>query len=282
MKWQLADLQEEHKSHHIPVTRCSSVVALALHGPAIRKVRNPSRQASNSHGYAYDPWSSWQVLNLQCYPDWHASLDVHDSAKHYVNGPEAFMVTLLGEYRDAQKRFEQIYRAITKLITPPIDFMFNSEVRDKLLFEDKDFTYSRRYFWAYQTLGLMNDSIKAMIDAYEDTFTEAVWEGTHKTLWPLLEQDSPRNVHYKKKMAALRAKFDQEIKNLRTLISENDDRRDEILGLKEELYKGTSILGGSWLLFFFFPSWHRIAHSLSRKSQISREHRGDDSTGPQH
>ncbi|OQO10770.1 hypothetical protein B0A48_04070 [Cryoendolithus antarcticus] len=241
MKWQLADQQDERKAGHIAVTRCSSVVALALTGPAIRKVRNPHRRAKNAFGFAYDPWSAWHVLNLQCYPDWHATMDIHDSTKHYVNGVEAFLTTLLGEYRDAQKRFEQIYKEITKLVTPPLDFIFNSDLRDTLLFEDSEFTYSRRYFWAYQTLGMMNDSIKLMVDAYEDTFTDDVWEGTHKTLWPLLEQNSSRNVYFKKKMASLRAKFEKEMVALRKIIEENDDRREEINGLKEELFKGTSI-----------------------------------------
>ncbi|KAK5113169.1 hypothetical protein LTR85_010987 [Meristemomyces frigidus] len=241
MRWQMADRQEQRGSHHIPVTRCSSVVALVLSGPPIQKIRNPARRANNSHGFAYDPWSSWQVVNLQCYPDWKASMDVHDSTKHYVNGPEAFLVTLLNEFRDSQRRYERIYEEITRLITPPLDFIFNSDIRDKLLFEDKDFTYARRYFWAYQTLGLMTDSIKAMIDAYEDTFTDEVWAGTHKTLWPLLEQHSPRNLYFKKKMAALRLKFEAEMKNLKKLMDENDERRDEIRGLKEDLFTGTSI-----------------------------------------
>ena len=241
MKWQLADQQEERSASHISITRCSSVVALALDGPAVRKVRNPSRQATNSHGFAYDPWSAWHVLNLQCYPDWNASLDVHETSNHYVNGVEAFLVTVLGELRDAQKRFEEIHKAIKVMIMPQLEFMFNSEIRDRLLFEDKDFTHSRRYFWAYQTLGLMNDSIRSMIDAVEDTFTEQVWLGTHKTLWPLLEQDSPRNMYFKKRMSTLRSKFEQEIVKLRTQIRENEERRRDVRSLKEELFTGTSL-----------------------------------------
>ncbi|KAK5717292.1 hypothetical protein LTR15_009185 [Elasticomyces elasticus] len=241
MKWQLADRQEERSASHISITRCSSVVALSLDGPAVRKVKNPSRQANNSHGYSYDPWSAWHLVNLQCYPDWHATLDVHDSTKHFVNGPEAFLATVLGELRDAQKRFEEIYKAITSLIMPPLEFMFDSDIRDRLLFEDKHFTYSRRYFWAYQTLGLMNDSIRAMIDAVEDTFTEHVWQGTHKTLWPLLESESARNLYFKKRLTSLRAKFETEVQNLRKQIDENEQRRREIRGLKEELFTGTSV-----------------------------------------
>ena len=244
MKWQLAERQEDRAQHHIPITRCSSVVTLALGRNPIRKVRNSGRREKNnsSYGYAYDPWAPWQVLNLQCYPDWKSSTDVHESNRNYINGPEAFMITLLGEYRDAQRRFEDIYRRITKLITPPLDFMFNASIRDALLFEDGAFTYSRRYFWAFQTLGIINDSIKSMIDAYESTFSDAVFQGTHKTLWPLLDGGSPRNTFYKQRMASLQRQFTVEMTNLRTLIHENNERRAEIRSLRDQLFSGTSVL----------------------------------------
>lgn len=241
MAWQLADRQEERAEHHIAITRCSSVIALHLGGKPIKRIRNRSRRASGNYGFIYDPFAAWQVLNIQCYPDWQCSLDVHDSTKHYVNGVEAFMVTILGEFQDAQRRFEGIYHKITRLITPPLDFMFNDEVREKLLFEDANFTFTRRYFWAAQTLGIVNESIKAMIDAYEDNFTEEVWLGTHKTLWLLEEHDSARNLYFRKKMSALRAKFQAQIRSLGKLIVEIDARRNEIRTLREELFVGTSI-----------------------------------------
>jgi hypothetical protein len=62
--------------------------------------------------------------------------------------------------------------------------MFNSDLRDELLFEDDSFTYSRRYFWANQTLAIINDEIHAMITAYKETFTDEVWTGQHKYIWP--------------------------------------------------------------------------------------------------
>ncbi|KAF7189429.1 hypothetical protein HII31_09274 [Pseudocercospora fuligena] len=243
MDWQMADRgnQQSEGSYHVHITRCSSAVALSLSGNPIKKVKNNSRRALNSHGYVYDPFAAWEVLNVQCYPDWKARTDVHDSTKHYVNGVEAFLVTLLGEFRDAQDRFESIYKEVTKLITPPLTFMFDRDVRDKLQFEDEHYTYSRRYFWAYQTLGIMNDSIRAIVDAFEDTFTEDVWEGKHRTLWPLLEENSQRSQYYKKKMAGLRKKFEIEMNNFRVLMKENHERRVEIRGLREELFTGTSI-----------------------------------------
>jgi hypothetical protein len=241
MTWQESDQERVRNPNHIPISRCSSIVALSLIGEPIRKLRNSARRAKTKYGYVYSPWSPWQVLNIQCYPDWKSNTDTHESSNHYVNGPEAFLTTLLTEYKDAQKRFEEISQRVTQLITPAADFMFNSELRDKLLFEDDEFTYSRRYFWAFQTLGSMNQSIKAMIDAYEDTFTAEVWDGRHKTLWPLAEENG-RNAYWKKRMGSLKKDFEFEIDALKTIMEENDDRRKEIRNLRDNLFSGTSVL----------------------------------------
>jgi hypothetical protein len=120
--------------------------------------------------------------------------------------------------------------------------MFNLDLRDKLLFEDSDFTYSRRYFWAFQTLGTMNQSIKAMIDAYEDTLTKDVWEGRHKILWPLEEDNSQRNTYWKKRMALLKKDFEAEIHALTTIMSVNNGRQKEVKSLRDNLFSGTSVL----------------------------------------
>jgi CorA-like Mg2+ transporter protein len=120
--------------------------------------------------------------------------------------------------------------------------MFNDGLRDKLLFEDKDFTYSRRYFWAFQTLGTMNQSIKAMVDAYEDTFTESVWEGKHPTLWPLTGESSGRNTYWLKKMSLMKKDFGHEVDRLKGLVDENESLRKEIRDLRENLFSGTSVL----------------------------------------
>src|SRR5271154_2999149 len=103
--------------------------------------------------------------------------------------------------------------------------MFNSGLRDRLLFEDKDFTYSRRYFWAFQTLGTINQSIKAMVDAYEETFTEIVWEGRHETLWPLSEENSARNAYWRKRMLSLKKDFGYEVQRLKVLMNKNEGLR---------------------------------------------------------
>lgn len=168
---------------------------------------------------------------------------IHADISHLiVNGVEAFLVTVLGEYKDAEKRFDDICKQISRLITPPLDFMFQSGLRDKLLFEDDNYTYSKRYFWALQTLGIMIDSMTAMVDAYEDHFTDDVWEGRHRTLWPLLDPDSLRNKYYRKKMSTVRDKFELQVSRIRKLIKEYDNKRTEINRLRDQLFSGTSVM----------------------------------------
>ncbi|KAG9238885.1 hypothetical protein BJ875DRAFT_449779 [Amylocarpus encephaloides] len=241
MSWQEFDKSFKRKEGHIQISRCSSVVALVLVGEPIKKIKNAARRAKTQYGYVYSPWSPWHVLNIECYPDWKSNTGSHDSTKHYVNGPEAFLNTLLVEFKDAEKRFEDLCTRIGKLVTPPADIMFNADLRDKLIFEDREFTYSRRYFWAFQTLATMNQGIKAMVDAYEETFTEVVWTGRHTTIWPLSD-DSARDNYFKKRLAYLKMDFEHVIKKLKNLLHENDRRRDEIKDLRDNLFSGTSVL----------------------------------------
>ena len=120
MDWQTADEELHELEGHLPVSRCSSVVALQLAGGPMAQVRNRGRRVRRMLGDVYDPFSPWRVLSMQCYPDWKSSVDSHDSTKHYVNGPEAFLVTLRAEYRDAQKRLKEVYNRISNLVRSPV------------------------------------------------------------------------------------------------------------------------------------------------------------------
>lgn len=240
MQWQRADKNKGAADTHIPLSRCGAVVALALYDEKPRRIRNRGRRAKTKYGWVQDIWSPWQVLQLECFPDWRATPDTFESGHRYLNGPEAFLHALLTEYRDARKRYDEIYKRITELITPALGFIFDAELRDQRLFEDKTFTWTRRYFYAHQTLGNINDSIKAMIDSFEDTFTDEVWEGKSKTLWPLFEE-SPRNDHWKRRLRMLRLQFEREMKELRIIQRENNERRHEIESLQDHLFSGTSI-----------------------------------------
>jgi hypothetical protein len=79
-----------------------------------------------------------------------------------------------------------------------------------------------------------------MVDSFEDTFIDEVWEGKSKTLWPLFEE-SPRNDYWKRRLRLLRLQFEHEMKELRILQRENNERRHEIESLQDHLFSGTSI-----------------------------------------
>lgn len=86
--------------------------------------------------------------------------------------------------------------------------MFNRATRDRLLFEDDEFTCSRKYFWAYQSLGIMNEDIREMITAYKSTFTDSIWNGKNKIIWPGDQSISPRFSNWRKRMLVLRKEIE--------------------------------------------------------------------------
>ena len=242
MRWQRADENLTDAEQHIPVSRCSSVIALSLDDSPMAQIRNKARRQERKYGDVYDPFSPWHLLSMQAYPDLESSIDTHKSSRHYVNGPEAFLATLRTEYKDAQKRLRAVYRRISDLVATPPDFMFREAVRDRLLFEDDDFTYSRRYFWAYQSLGIMNEDIQEMITAYRHTFTDNVWKGSDKIIWPGEETTSSRFAHWRRRMTNIRRDIEREVQGLELINQLNEEKRKEIKSLRDNLFSGTSVL----------------------------------------
>ena len=120
--------------------------------------------------------------------------------------------------------------------------MFKQAVRDRLLFEDDEFTFSRRYFWTHQTLGIMNEDIQEMINAYRDCFKERVWNGSDKIVWPGDENTSSRYANWRKRMRYLRQDIEYELRQLEKIIHLNEVKMKEIKGLRDNLFSGTSVL----------------------------------------
>lgn len=117
--WQRSDNWKRNESRkidtkeHIPLSTCTSVLALSLSGQPIQILRD-SRKRRN--GAVYSIWSPWQVLNIRCYPDHHSTFEFEP--QEFATGPEAFLARLLAEFRDAQRRFDDIHAKIQKLIYP--------------------------------------------------------------------------------------------------------------------------------------------------------------------
>lgn len=120
MTWQKADADSDESKTHVPLSRCSSVIALSLGGGPASQVKNKGRRVDQKNGDVFDPFAPWRVLSIQAYPDWKSSIDSHDSTKHYVNGPEAFLVTLKAEFKDVWKRMLEVHNRISELVKTPV------------------------------------------------------------------------------------------------------------------------------------------------------------------
>ncbi|KAI1853791.1 hypothetical protein JX265_003875 [Neoarthrinium moseri] len=244
--WQKYDHRpaDTRAADHIDICECSSVLALSLSGEPVRTLeRRRRRRAKAEVGNIYSTFAPWQLLNIQCVADDEHVMRNEDSRKVFYNGPYAFLDSLAMEYRDAVKRNIALNDLISKLITPPVTFMFDVRLRDKLLFEDKHFTYSRRYFWAYNTLAVINDGIKSMINAYTETFTKDFWAGRHPTLFPHPDaaQGSPEFQLYVAKLRPLRQELEAAVAMLHQVYEMNEGTRQEIRSLRDQLFSGSSV-----------------------------------------
>lgn len=132
MQFQKSDRDLRSTLTHIPIASCSSVVALSLSGEPTRTLRSRSRRKKQTVGRVFDPFASYRCVGIQCFPDWKSSVDYHEMNRHYTCGPEAFLVTLLHEFRDAKKRFLEINKRIVAMATPPV-FLHLSLIRATLI-----------------------------------------------------------------------------------------------------------------------------------------------------
>ncbi|KAF9873510.1 GTPase-activator protein for ras-like GTPase containing protein [Colletotrichum karsti] len=243
--WQKYDNRppDKRSRDHIDIAECSSILALSLSGQPRQSVKQTRRREGPQEGFLFDTFAPWHLLSIQSFPDDEHTLrgGETEGRKNFPSGPYAFMDALVTEYRDATKRNLALHARIAKLITPPTEFMFDARLRDKLLFEDKHFTYIRRYFWAYNTLGVVNEGLRAMLAAYHDNFPDDFWEGRHPTLWPHPAPDSPEGKSYRDKMALLRLDLERACRDLEAVHRKNAQTRKEIENLRDQLFSGSSI-----------------------------------------
>ena len=116
--WKRNESRNTVTKERIPISSCTSVLALSLSGQPIPILPGQKSKHGRERGMGatYSIWSPWQVLNIQCYPDHHSTFEYEP--RDFATGPEAFLARLLAEFRDAQRRFEDIHAKIKELIYP--------------------------------------------------------------------------------------------------------------------------------------------------------------------
>jgi hypothetical protein len=120
--WQTFDTEQSDAEERIPISSCSSVVALSLLGDPIRYVEKVVSGRVRKYP-VYDPFAPWQLLVLNFFPDLHTTPDVFTMRSGIANGPEAFLRAVLAQYCDAQKRFAAITSQIINLTTLGVSFL---------------------------------------------------------------------------------------------------------------------------------------------------------------
>lgn len=78
MAWQKVDKASGGSETHVPISKCSSIIASSLEAMPIAKIRHKCRRKpfGRREGDIYDPSSPWHVLSMQAWPNW-KSLSIH-------------------------------------------------------------------------------------------------------------------------------------------------------------------------------------------------------------
>ena len=80
------------------------------------------------------------------------------------------------------------------------------------------------------------------MDAYNDTFTDKVWNVHYSTLWQAANEDEPQAKQWTKRMGYLRKQLNAEMDEFERENERIADTRKEIRQLRDQLFSGTSVL----------------------------------------
>ncbi|EMD86036.1 hypothetical protein COCC4DRAFT_63997 [Bipolaris maydis ATCC 48331] len=130
---------------HLRICRGSSSVALSF---------------SDTEGANTAAALPWRLLILSCDRE-------HSLSKKIKNGVEAFFWGINSELRKVRRRLLNMATQISSICVPPDEFLFNNEMQKSLAFENESLSNSQTYFWALQSLRLINECITWIIREWD-------------------------------------------------------------------------------------------------------------------
>lgn len=80
-----------------------------------------------------------------------------------------------------------------------------------------------------------------MINAYKRTFSDRFWLGKEPSLWPHPDPDSVEGQNYAAHLGRPRCELEWSMEDLRCLIRSNNELRQQIETLREQLFSGSSV-----------------------------------------
>ncbi|KAF2440099.1 hypothetical protein P171DRAFT_118412 [Karstenula rhodostoma CBS 690.94] len=240
MEWQPHD-EDVHAITKIRLSQCNTVVALTLFdGIEWESEKSEIREYYASRIRPNRPSSTWQVLNLQCFPDWKATTDAFENDHGILHGVEAFFTAVLSEFQDAKNRFWEVHNAIARLVTPSHGFIFRESLRDERLFDDASFVWTRQCFWALHVLAMIDKPISEMLKMATilPSLPYLRLPSMPKGAMAMQQCISPSD----KRLQIILGQINTASQDLEAIIKQNAALKTQIQSLQSTLFNGTSVL----------------------------------------
>ncbi|EUC42382.1 hypothetical protein COCMIDRAFT_8028 [Bipolaris oryzae ATCC 44560] len=161
------------------------------------------------------------------------------------NGVEAFCWGINSELTNVRRRLREVADQIFSVAVPSDDFLFDSEVRESLLFENKDFSNSQTYFWALHSLRLVSECIASIIRSW-DLYNKESFLNLLNTGDDGISHTSPSSDGEAAATGAASVPCLDEIQKQMTqlagMIKDNNAQQEDIRALRDGLFSASSVL----------------------------------------
>ncbi|KAF1971535.1 hypothetical protein BU23DRAFT_175457 [Bimuria novae-zelandiae CBS 107.79] len=184
-----------------------------------------------------DTFRPWNILVLPAMPrlrNWREDQPLKDT--RFANSAEAWAWAIWNEHNLAYDEMYNLFSNISDKVSPPKDFMYNLNHIDKLIFDDENYTKSKLYFWAYQSLEIIQSKVMTIIRRWIQ-------------YRPHLEPTQLGRVGKRGRMALHIARMqrliddmDACIEDFRDFVKDCKAKQHEIAALRDGLFNGSAVL----------------------------------------
>ncbi|KAF2875134.1 hypothetical protein BDV95DRAFT_603900 [Massariosphaeria phaeospora] len=185
------------------------------------------------------PFQPWQILVIPAIPSSRSWSQHRILPKtQFANALEAWLWIIWFEHRKVWADMTDLFRNISNKVSPPYDFMFDLSHIDKLIFDDAKYTKSKLYFWAYQSLEMIQSEMMRIIRRWEAYRPEALQAPIGLSKSP----DEAASQIFAKRIQGLAEDMDACIQEFRELIEDCKTKQREIAALRDGLFNGSAVL----------------------------------------
>ncbi|KAF2807142.1 uncharacterized protein BDZ99DRAFT_573034 [Mytilinidion resinicola] len=187
----------------------------------------------------YAPFRPWSILVVPAVPDLRLWREHRlETDVRLANASEAWIWIIAAEHKYVFDHMMSLFQKISDKVSPPRDFMFNLDYIEKLLFDDEKYTKSKLYFWAYQSLEMIQSTLKEIIERWEIYCSHTDLFDFRKEAQP----SSEKATHYAARIEQVSNRMDDLIKKFRGLIKDCKSKQKEIAALRDGLFNGSAVL----------------------------------------